>query len=177
MTTGCTVVTPLVPDAAAVVRLLADIDPALRVLANHEDRCLEVLHPERDAVLLVVEEARSVRVPGEVERLLGSTLGFAASALEHPDGLYWLDVHLGEQSADAERLLVLFSLNLAERGHGSYVEHNAGQVAFPASTNDLDAADLPGQPPYAAGGPQPAGEQAVRPRPADDEPLRGNRWN
>lgn len=143
MATGCTVVTPLAPDPAAILQLVADLDPDYRVYTNEADECWEVIHPTRAAILAVVDLPRRVRVPGELQRLWGSDLGIPQHIAEAPEGLYWLDVHTVEQSEDAERFLILFSLNLAERGHGAYVEHSPTLDAFPATTVHLGLADSP----------------------------------
>lgn len=143
MTSGCTIVTPLQPDPEAIVQLLADLDPTYRVFVNAPQECWEVIHPTRDVVLLVIDQPRHVRVPGEVERIFGSDLGFSPEILADPRGLHWLDIHLVDDSEDAERLLVLFARNMSERGHGSYVEHGPELPAFPAGTIGLGWADTP----------------------------------
>lgn len=182
-TTGCTVVTPLLPDPAAIYQLLADIDPELRLYVNEEDLCVEVLHPERDVVLVVIEEPQYVQVLDEAHRLLGSRLGFPQAVLDRAEGLYWLDVHMVEQSDEALELLVLFSLNMAERGHGAYSEHNPGQLAFPASTIELGTADTPEEMLEPMSDPRgTAADRLARHRPPDrrfddEEQIRGNRWN
>lgn len=136
MASGCTVVTPLQPDPQAVLQLVADIDPELRVYTNEADECWEILPADRDVILVTIDLPRWVRVPGETQRLFGSDLGLAPEVLESPEGLHWLDVHTDEQSAEAERLMVLFCRNLAERGGGSYVEHSPALDAFYCGPED-----------------------------------------
>ena len=143
MTSGCTIVTPLAPDPASILQLVADINPDLRVYTNDEDECWEIIHPTRTAILCVIDLPRWVRVPGELERLWGSDLGIPAEVANNPDGLFWLDIHTDEQSDDAERFMVLFAMNLSERGHGSYIEHGPTLTAFPASTVNLGTRDTP----------------------------------
>lgn len=143
MATGCTIVAPLAPDPEAILQLVADIDPDLRVYTNDDDECWEIIHPTRPVILMVIDIPRWIRVPGELMRIWGSDLGIPEHIAESPDGLHWLDVHTVEQSDDAEKLLVLFSMNMAERAHGAHVEHSPAFDAFPATTVHLGKADTP----------------------------------
>lgn len=101
------------PDAEAQVAALAAADPDLLV-ATWQDSPVLLLLDEQEQVVLAVDGARLVQVPGEVRRLLGP------AAPEVGDAVWWVDIRASSVREDAPAA--------ARRLAGVLVERHGGAV-------------------------------------------------
>ncbi|WP_410602874.1 hypothetical protein [Amycolatopsis sp. lyj-90] len=97
------------PDADTLVSAIRAASPLSEVDAD-EDRLLFLLRHPEGRVLLTIESARLVRVPGEVRRLLG---------VEAPPPVWWVEARAPEGDAEAETAARRFTAALVAATGGT----------------------------------------------------------
>ncbi|MER7861626.1 hypothetical protein ACIA2T_32585 [Amycolatopsis japonica] len=97
------------PDADALISAIRAASPLSEVEVD-EDRMLFLLRHPGGRVVLTIENARSVRVPGEVRRLLG---------IDVPPPVWWVESRAPEDDAEAEAIARGFTAALVAATGGS----------------------------------------------------------
>ncbi|MBX9388715.1 hypothetical protein ACFONH_17085 [Streptomonospora nanhaiensis] len=144
------------PDVRALVDAMVDAHPDLKVVGAGDGAVIQLCDGSGRA-LLSIEAAQEVRVPGEVERLLGPDI-----AAQLPDPCWWIEARAaGADPGPA---------GLAHRFAGGLVQRLGGLVwsPRPAPPGALDPLPAPAdQPPPPA--PDHPGAVGTAPQPHHDQ--------
>lgn len=97
------------PDAETLISAIRAASPLSEVEVD-EDRMLFVLRNPGGQVVLTIENGRSVRVPGEVRRLLG---------IDVPPPVWWVESRAPDNDAEAETAAREFTAALVAATGGS----------------------------------------------------------
>ena len=123
MSSRYTVITLNEPDPAALAWAVADINPDFYLVINPEKEQWEVYDTDDTTLLFLVDTPYYVQVPGEIERLFGSTAGFDFEPIGGEPPAYWMDVNAVRGSERAESAAAKFAQLCAHLGLGTAVEH------------------------------------------------------
>lgn len=115
------------PDEEAIVGALAAVGPDVSVTILGEGGALQVWDAAQEEVLVLVEAPILVRVPGELERLLGPEVAH----VEPP--VWWVEVHGNERVVNSDIAAMRFAGELSLRAGGSIWPEDpafAGRAGF-----------------------------------------------
>lgn len=117
-----TIITLNEPQAAQLAWAVAEVDPEFVLALDPDGGQWEVYDEDYVDLLFTIDEPYLVQVPGEIERMFGSTVGLDFTSLPEEPPTYWQDVNVGTPG-EGERAAARFTQLAAHLGLGTVVDH------------------------------------------------------
>lgn len=122
MSNRFTIITLNAPQPAQIAWAIAEVNPEFVLAIDPELEQWEVYDERRVDLLFTIDEPYLVQVPGEIERMFGSTVGLDFTSLPGEPATFWQDVNVATSGA-GEVAAARFSQLAAHLGLGTVVDH------------------------------------------------------